>query len=198
MRNLIFIFFILLYIKSVKAQYSIGITYGFDHISIGKQNNVNWKITDAASLKFSAMYQINKFNIGCFALMGKYNLNRPNFVYEQEYTSIGLSISKELSIIKKLNIDIRVSPYIRIFDTEFYSASMIIDSYNFGLRVDTDLKYHIGKKFCLISGYSLDKDILRSAIISNEITNKDRFINMLVNSFKVGVIFELGNQSNPI
>lgn len=194
MRNSLFVIIILFAANFSYSQYEIGVSYGFDHISIGNKHTVNWTIDNASSLKFSVDWSLKNFDVGIFGLLGKYRLNRPTYSYDLEYSKIGIAISKKLKIYNKFSVDVQLSPYARIFDKEFYTASLIIDSYNIGLRLDTDLVYEINKKWNLTCGYSLDKDIYRAAINSDEITNFDRFINMFVNSIKLGISYKIENQ----
>ncbi|MBK7788595.1 MAG: hypothetical protein IPJ54_08470 [Saprospiraceae bacterium] len=193
MKTVILTFFVFFSLARVSAQYNYSLSYCFDKIDIGHKHSVKWTIDKAATLYMAGNYRFKHFNAGAILIIGKYHLNRPKYVYEQTYTLLGLSISKDFKIKNKLCYNLQLSPYARVFDTEFYSASMIVDSYNLGLRFDADLRYPISKKTSITVGYAIDKDLYRTAIHSDEITNYDRFINMLVHSLKVGLFFKFGD-----
>jgi hypothetical protein len=194
MKTVFLTIFVFLSLARVSAQYSFTLSYGFDKIDIGHKHSVNWTIDKAATLYMAGNYRFKHFNAGAILIIGKSYLNRPKYVYEQTYTLLGLSISKDFKIKNKLCFNLQLSPYARVFDTEFYSASMIVDSYNLGLRFDANLRYPISKKTSITVGYAIDKDLYRTAINSDEITNYDRFINMLVHSFKLGLHFKFGER----
>ena len=158
MKTVFLTIFVFLSLARVSAQYSFTLSYGFDKIDIGHKHSVNWTIDKAATLYMAGNYRFKHFNAGAILIIGKSYLNRPKYVYEQTYTLLGLSISKDFKIKNKLCFNLQLSPYARVFDTEFYSASMIVDSYNLGLRFDANLRYPISKKTSITVGYAIDKD----------------------------------------
>lgn len=194
MKTVFLTWFVFFSLARVSAQYSYTLSYGFDKIDIGHKHSVNWTIDKAATLYMSGNYRFKQFNAGAILKIGKYHLNRSNYFYGHTYTLLGLSISKDFKIKNKLCYNLQLSPYARVFNTEFYSASMIVDSYNLGLRFDADLRYPISKKTSITVGYAIEKDLYRTAINSVEITNYNRFINMVVHSFKLGLHFKFGER----
>jgi hypothetical protein len=161
----------------------------FDAVNIGNKHSIDWRVQDVSSIGLKIRIPYKKFMIGGVASFSIYDLHRPINKYEMEMSKFALSISRSFQLRKKMDLLIEIYPYGRHFNTDFFSASMVVDKFNFGLGSYTGLRYYFSKKFKFGIGYYFERDLLRSAIDSFEIMDKDRFINMMINSLSISVTY---------
>jgi len=168
----------------------------FDHVNIGNKHSIDWRVQNASSIGLKIRIPYKMVMIGGVASFSTYDLHRPQNYYTMEMSKFALLISRSIQLHKNLDFLIEIYPYGRHFNSDFFSASMVIDKLNFGLGSFVGLRYSLLQKFKVGVGHSIEKDILRSAIDSSEIMDKNRFINMMINSFSINVVYNFGKRDN--
>jgi len=167
------------------SQLTIGVQRSGDVIDLKNKTTIDWETMNAYSRGLWISYRLRRIELGTSITFGSFDLQRPGYTYNINHTDIGITVSDSWTIWRKFKSEIRLYPYFRFFDDELYTASMIVDGTNFGLGSNIGLHYNIYKRFEIGLGIKQEFDLLRSAINSDEISQKNRFIKFGVTSFSL-------------
>lgn len=173
------------------SQITVGVHRSGDVIDLKNNTTVDWQSMNAYSRGLWLSYRLKRIEIGSSLTFGFFELRRPGFTYNINYTTLGITISDSWPIWKKLKSEVRLYPYLRYFEDDLYSASMIVDGSNFGFGSNIGMHYNVYKGLEFGLGVKQEIDLLRSALNSDEISQKNRFIKLGLTSFSLEIKYEL-------
>jgi hypothetical protein len=166
----------LIFFSPIYGQVSIGLSKAGDVVDIGKKHSVPWETKNAQSSGFWLTYPVKHIELGTSVIFGNFTLRRPGYQYRINYTTFGFSISQSRYIWRQFRTELKLLPYLRYFEDELYTASLIVDGINYGFGLNCALHYNFYKNLDVGIGVKREWDLLRSAINSDEIIQKDRFV----------------------
>jgi len=197
--NIIKIFttlFLCLVLHTVQAQFTLNAHQTMDHISFINEPTVDWEAGISFGFAAKLRYEFKGIGVGVKAFGHTFDLIRPNITYEdQAHLLIAPFLSKSI-LNKKKNIEFRLDayPYLRSFVDEFYSASLIMDRYNYGFGFDLLVSYIPSKNVTVGLGYSFMRDFHSATAGLEEVSDTRRFALLQMHSLVVnfGYYFQRG------
>jgi hypothetical protein len=174
--------FLLIFINSY-SQITFGVHRSGDVIDLKNKTTVDWQAVRAYSRGLWLSYRLRRIELGTSVAFGSFDLRRPGYTYNINHTTIGFTISDSWTFWRKFKSEIRLYPYFRYFEDDLYTASMIVDGTNFGVGSNLGMYYNLYKGLEVGLGVKQEFDLLRSAIHSDEINQKNRFIKFGITSF---------------
>ncbi len=180
------------------SQVTVGVHRSGDFMDIKNKTSVDWQLMNAYSRGFWLSYKIRRIELGTSLTFGSFDLRRPGYTYNINHTTVGITISDSWTIWSKFKSEIRLYPYFRYFDDELYTASMIVDGTNFGFGSNIGMHFNLYKGLEIGLGVKQEFDLLRSAINSNEISQKNRFLKLNVTSFALELKYRFGNKNEKL
>ncbi len=194
----LFSVFIMILPCIIYSQISIGIFKSGDHLVMNNTPTISWSIRKGNSSGLWLTHPISKnLEIGGIVRFGEFDLLRPDNSYNLKYTTVGIALSDSRFIWKRFRSDSKIYSFLRNFDTELFSSSLVVDDINYGVGLNVGIHNNFYKNWDLGISVTKEWDLLRGAIDSDEITQKDKFIKLTITSFSIELKYRFKKSPNP-